>query len=893
MMPDEAPPAAPISRLGCYQLGTLIGSGAMGDVYRARDTKLGRDVAIKILPARFTADPDRLARFDREARVLATLNHPHVAAIYGLEQAGDVRGLVLELVDGETLGEWIARRPSTPERLRAARQIADGLHAAHAKGIVHRDLKPANIKVTSSGSVKILDFGLAKDSAVEGAQGASHGTTVASNATGEGLILGTAAYMSPEQARGRPVDKRTDIWAFGCVLYEMLTERQAFTGETLTDLIVSLLEREPDWPLLEQRTGPTVARLVRRCLAKDPDRRLHDVADARLELDDALTVDPTVREARSTTTGRPWLWMLAGVLVASAGFVAWSYQRPPRASTPSSARFERLTDFVGIEESPALSPDAKAVAFVAPSGGRRHIWVRLLASGSPVQITRDDTDHVQPRWTPDSSSVVYFSPSPKTGEQGTLWEVPMMGGAPRRLGSSLSGGDVSHDGQRIAAFQVHEGRTWLAVMARHGSTVDRLIELESDSSGRNPRWSPDDGWIAFNDAIFVGFDDGVSVVRAGGTERRRIVHGGSMDGVAWLPDGTGVIYSSSSGSTVLYPPIFNLRVIRTDGAGDGPITFGDVSYTEPDVSRAGRVVARRTRIQSDIWRFAIDGSPEASTRQAVRVTHQTGQVQVPSTSPTGREIVYLSDSGGHGNLWIVGTDGAGTARQITFERDPAIVIGAPVWSRDGSRIVFIRTNAGLTEEWLVEPDGSNPRRLIERGVSASWSGDGQWLYYAIVRNGDSCIEKVAVDGGAPVSIRCSRVASPTVTADGSTMYFATRLTGAGRSGWDYEVMRARPETGPSTVLARISSARVPFDPKLMTPTLAPDGSALAMPLDDLGTSNVWILPTDGGPLRQITDFGTRATLIVRQIAWSSDSRALFAAVADTEADIVLIDHVVR
>ena len=864
----------------------------MGDVYRATDTKLGRDVAIKILPLRFTADPDRLARFEREARVLATLNHPHVAAIYGIEQAGDVRGLVLELVEGETLAEWIQRRPSPLEALRVARQIADGLDAAHTKGIVHRDLKPANIKLTSAGIVKILDFGLAKACTAEAAQEISQSVTVPSNATQDGVILGTAAYMSPEQARGKPVDKRTDIWAFGCVLYEMLTQRRPFPGETWTDVLASLLEREPDWQLLVQRTGPAVRRLLRHCLEKDPERRLHDIADARLELDEALTGDP---EAVSIQTGRSWMWMIAGALIATAVFGVWSFaRRPPETSPPPSVRFERLTDFVGIEESPALSPDGKAVAFVAPSDSRRHIWVRILASGSPVQITRDDTDHEQPRWTPDSSSFVYFSPSPKPDQQGTLWEVPMMGGAPRRLGSSLSGGDVSHDGQRIAAFQVHDGRTWLVVMARQGSTVERLIALADETSGRNPRWSPDDRWIAFNDAIIIGFDDGVSVVRSDGKKLQRIVHGGTMDGVSWRPDGTGLVYSTSSGSTVLYPPIFNLRVIRTDSTRDMQLTFGDVSYTEPDVNRDGRVVARRTRIQSDIWRFAIDGSADANTQQAVRVTRQTGQAQVPSASPNGHELVYLSDSGGHGNLWIVTTDGLGTPRQITFERNPAIQIGAPVWSQDGSQIVFIRTTAdGLTEEWLVDPDGSNARRLLERGVAASWSRDGQWLYYVTVRNGDSCIEKVAMAGGAPVPIRCGRVGGPTVTADGSTMYFSARLKGAGRTGWDYEIRQARPESGPFTVLARVSSSRVPFDPKLLTPTLAPDSRWLAMPLADHGTSNVWVLPTDGGPLRQITDFGTRATLIVRHAAWSPDSRAVYAALADTDADIVLIDHVVR
>lgn len=427
-------------------------------------------------------------------------------------------------------------------------------------------------------------------------------------------------------------------------------------------------------------------------------------------------------------------------------------------------------------------------------------------------------------------------------------------------------------------------------MGRDGANVQTLAD---NALGRHPRWSPDDRSIAFNDSTSPAFDQGVWVVRSNGRDLRRIAHGEAMNGVAWLPDGTGLVYSSSSGSTVLYPPMFNLWVIRLDGSGDRPLTFGDVSYTHPDVQPDGRVAATRTRIQSDIWRFPIGGSPEENTRQAVPLTRQTGQAQAPSASPDGREIVYLSDNGGHGNLWIATTDGSKAPWQVTFERDPAVAIGSPTWSRDGSRISFIHTAAGNTEQWVVAPDGSNPRRLLERGVSVSWSADGRWIYYIVTRQGAECIEKVLVDGGTPVSIRCGRVNAPAVTADGSTMYFNERVGGANQNGWDYQMWRASPETAKPAPLARIVSARVPFNPALFSTTLSPDGRWIAMVLTDAGTSNVWVLPTGGGPLRPITDYGTRATLIVRHAAWAPDSKSVYAAVADVDADIVLIDNLLR
>ena len=380
-------------QLGTYKVLSLLGAGGMGEVYRARDTKLGRDIAIKVLPSRFTADRDRLARFEREARILATLNHPHIGAIYGFETAGSVCALVLELVEGPTLANRLTRGPIPPnEALRMARQIAEALDAAHEKGIVHRDLKPANVVITGNGLVKVLDFGLAK--AVTGDASApdlSQSPTLTLGGTQDGVILGTAAYMSPEQARGLTVDKRTDIWAFGCVLYEMLTGRGPFLGPTVTDTLAAILEREPAWDALPGATPPVIRRLLQRCLEKDPKRRLRDIADARMEIDGVLS-GPT----RSRVL-LPWAMAVVtslGALIA-VGALTWYVRAAPQAQTaawrwfaPSETPSVAVLPFSTIGDGDQYFADGITEAVTTELG--RVGGLRVIASNSTFAY-RDKT----------------------------------------------------------------------------------------------------------------------------------------------------------------------------------------------------------------------------------------------------------------------------------------------------------------------------------------------------------------------------------------------------------------------------------------------------------------------------------------------------------------------
>jgi len=876
-------------RLGVYEIRSRLGRGGMGDVYRARDGKLGRDVAIKVLPREFTSDSARLSRFTREARLLASLNHPHIAAIYGFEDFAPpsstdtaVRALVLELVEGETLAERIARDPvPVDEAIGYARQIAAALDAAHEKGIVHRDLKPANIKVTPEGVVKVLDFGLAKAVPDEGdAQALAHSPTISSEPTRDGAILGTAAYMSPEQARGKPVDKRTDIWAFGCVLYELLTRRSPFARETVTDTLAVIVTREPDWAALPGTVSPGVRDLLRRCLEKDSRRRLRDIGDAAICLD-APVVIPS-REPLVARRSAAWAvaGMLGGGLLAAGLLGSWGLRSAPTGTDPTRMAVQRLTDFVGMEESPAASPDGKTVAFVARTGAGSQIWLRLLAGGAPLQVTHDAADHELPRWAPDSSSLIYFTPGSAAGEQGALWEVSALGGERRRLASAVGGGDISHDGRYLATTQLRGNQPELTTLTRDGARTVRTQSLPTGDFVDSVRWSPDDQWIALQRRN-AGFDVRILVVPASGGEPVTVARGSHLGGFAWLPDGSGLVYSSPAGSTVLYPPTFNLRTVARDGSDDRQITSGEVSYSEPDVTASGSVVATRTRIQSDIWRFPVDGSPPENTRAAVRVTRQTGLAQTPSVSPDGTEVAYLSDSGGHGNIWVAKTDGSGT-RQITFERDPEVSIGVPTWSSRGPQIAFIVTRAGTTGLWLVDSDGSGLRQIVPSGVAANWSADDRWLYYSTRRDDRQCIEKLPVRGGAPVSVRCDNALAPAVTGSGTALHYVSW------QGMYSEIRRADPEEGASVLLTRVAGSRISLGPSLLVPDLSPDGAWLAMPLKDGASTNLWLQPTAGGPMKQVTDFGERTVVIARLASWSPDSRSLYAAVADVDADVVLL-----
>ena len=492
----------PGSRIGPYQLASRIGVGGMGEVYRARDTTLNRQVAIKVLLPAVANDPDRLARFRREAQVLASLNHPHIAQIHGFEEADGVRALVMELVDGPTLADRIASGAiAIAEALQIATQIAEALEAAHEQGIIHRDLKPANIKVREDGTVKVLDFGLAKALDTQSGAGvdATRSPTLSAHATETGIILGTAAYMSPEQARGRPVDRRADLWAFGCVLYEMLTGQLAFPGEGASDTLAHVLMKEPDWNALPADTPAPIRRLLRRCVEKDRKQRLDSATAARLEIDEARaapSADTPAREpvpTRVAREGQPfrlkrrervaWFVAVASIVAALAAIVAAAL--PWRRAAPELAvlRLDVTTPQTGDPTSFALSPDGRQIVFVAAGEGGSKLWLRLLdqTTAQPLPSTEGATF---PFWAPDSRAIGFFA-------DAKLKRLDLPGGKAQELADASNGrgGAWSRDGVILFAANVISGL--LRVPATGGTPTSVTRPAPGELGHRFPDFLPD------------------------------------------------------------------------------------------------------------------------------------------------------------------------------------------------------------------------------------------------------------------------------------------------------------------------------------------------------------------------------------------------------------------
>lgn len=726
------------SRIGPYEITGALGAGGMGEVFRARDTKLGRDVAIKVLPAAFARNHERVARFKREAQVLASLNHPNIAAIYGLEESAGAAALVLELVEGDDLAKRLRSGPiPLDDAVAIARQIAEGLEAAHEKGILHRDLKPANIKVTPDGVVKLLDFGLAKaldptaaNAGASGGDAASlHNSPTASfHATEAGLILGTAAYMSPEQARGKPLDRRSDVWSFGVVLYEMLTGRRLFSGETSSDILAAVLTRDPDWSALPAATPPRLRDLLRKCLERNPRQRLHDIGDARLELDEksGFQLLPELPRERQGPSSRPWLAGAAAgaVLTALVAGVTAIIARPaPDATVRLSILAPPGTSIFPDPTGVAISPDGTMVAFVVGDAQRSDsdIWVRSLDTMAARRLEGSDGGNL-PFWSPDSRQIGFFTAS-------KLKVIPAAGGRAEVICDAPNGRGGAWSPSNVIVF----APTWAGPLMRVAATggeptpLTTLDHTKKQYGHRFPSFLPDGEHFLY--AALPG-RDGRFDIFVGSLGGGAAAFVGSMEGAPVYAE-PGYILTARQGR--LAAQAFDARSFKTTGE-PAPLADEPTSILDPAFSYTA---GTSTSVSRD-GTLAYFSTPSTNTRAVFldAVGRITGDLNLPpghydtvTISPDGSQAVFVrSTSPAESSLWLSDL-GRGGASPLSSGRGRNDV---PVWSPDGSRVVFAADREGAQEVYVKTVGDATPETALYRNGQpfknvTAWSPDGKWL----------------------------------------------------------------------------------------------------------------------------------------------------------------------
>src|SRR5579862_4228572 len=765
------------TRLGSYEVLSQIGAGGMGEVYQAHDTKLGRDVAIKVLPEAFPHDPERLARFQREAKMLAALNHPNIATIHGLEQSGNTNYLVMELVPGDTLADLVKRDGAVPieEALATAKQIAEALEGAHEKGIIHRDLKPANVKLTPEGKVKVLDFGLAKAFAGDtSTEDMSNSPTLSRAATMQGVILGTAAYMSPEQARGRAVDKRTDIWAFGCVLYELVTGKQAFHGEDVTDILAAVVRAEPDWTALPANISPSIRVLLQRCLRKDKRQRTPDAATIRIEIEDAIAApkDSGAMQATPASTSKQLL-AVGGVAAALAVLLvaaSWGWWRATRPVEHPLVRLDvdlgpdvSLGSIAGVDE--IISPEGTRIVYV--SQGR--LFTRRLDQPNATELAGTQGVNA-PFFSPDGQWVAFSL-------QGKLQKISVEGGSAITLcDATAPSGSWGEDGNIIAAISLTTG---LSRIPSAGGPPTPVTDLQSgEATHRWPQILPGGKAVLFTaNTGSVGFDNAnIEVMSLVDRRRKTLVRGGTFG--RYLPSGHLVYvnrgtlfavpfdadrlevhgtpapvldqinYNAGVGSAQFDFSQTGTLIYRSGGAGGMLLTVAwldGAGKVQPLLAKPGNYV--RPRMSPDGQRLAIEVTEGSGTdiwlydwqRDTMTRLTFSGNGRAPLWTPDGRYIAFQAQGEG---MSVIRSDGSGKPQPLTQSKNNHYP-----WSftSDGKRLAFMELGSGGFDLWTVplESDSAGlragkPEVFLQTPAderAPSFSADGRWMAYSSDESG--------------------------------------------------------------------------------------------------------------------------------------------------------------
>src|SRR5262245_34123502 len=765
--------------LGSFQVIAKLGEGGMGEVYRARDIRLNRDVALKVLTPAFAKDPERLARFTREAQVLAALNHTNIASIYGMEGSA----LVMELVQGEDLADIITRGPmALTDILPIAKQIADALDAAHESGIIHRDMKPGNIKVRADGTVKVLDFGLAKALGLDAGIDADpmNSPTLAVGSTRMGMILGTAAYMAPEQARGKAVDRRADIWAFGAILFEMLTGRRAFDGDDVSITLANVLKEDPNWQLLPANLPPPINRLLRRCLEKDPRRRLSAIGDARLELDEqerpSAVAPQLTTSSRRPSTGGATIALVA-VMLTTAGYLAW----PSRTGLPSAVS-SRLSILPPANErlyadsaSVAISPDGTMVAFVvgavtgAVSGSDSEIWIRTLDSMAPRRL--DDAAGGQlPFWSADSRRIGFFS-------QGKLKIISAAGGRAETLADTPGARGGTLNASNVIVFAPDAQGPLYKVSATGGKPepATTLDPARKEFAHRFPTFLPDGKHFLYSSLpgkdgkfeIFAGSLDDMSRTDIGALDatpvfaepgwlmyaRQGVLAALPFDPRALKVTGEPVmlddepstvldpvnsftaahsVSTSATGSIAYYSaPSINTTATWYNSAGvaSGTLKVPPGHYETITISPDGtRAVMSKSTSPSESSLWVVD----LIRGGAAPLSSSPGRNDSPVWSPDGERVVWAADRDGPQNLFVKNVND-GAPESLLYASD-TLFKGPADWSRDGRWILLSQLDRETSQNiWLLDSSGTKPATIVVGGRGTDLGGwlspDGRWIAY--------------------------------------------------------------------------------------------------------------------------------------------------------------------
>jgi Tol biopolymer transport system component len=793
-----------------YQVLALLGRGGMGEVYLAQDEQLRRKVALKVLPSAFTQDAERVRRFEQEARAASALNHPNIITIYEIGQApgveGGVRYIATEHVDGETLRQKMADSPMELGRaLEVITQVTAALAEAHAAGIIHRDIKPENVMVRRDGLVKVLDFGLAKLTARQAETHDSDTPTALQYSTAAGIVMGTARYMSPEQARGLKVDARTDIFSLGVILYEMAAGRAPFIGTTASDVVAAILTSEPT-PLGDHRSDAPreLEWIVGKCLEKERERRyqaaqelLFDLKQLKRALESGATV--AIAESRAKRprlrVARHWTWAALPALLALlllAVFFAWQRWRVPQDAEP--LRAAPFTTLPGVERSPSLSPDGNYVAsaWTGPKQGNPDIYVQQIGSGDPVQRTTDTRSDYNPVWSPDGKWIAFFRsepPAPTGVRNRELLLIPPLGGPERKLAdiksqdfiggggadevylawsadsSSLIVTDSTGDGKRDALFVVS-----LATGEKRQLTNPPLTALADTS----PAVSPDGQQLVFLRRTSWGAGElqllplGKGLTAAGEPGRLTPAKLGA-DYPAWMPDGKEIIFSAKGGLWRLSVAGENIPTRIPYVGADG--VMPTISRAEP--GKPARLVYVHSFADANFWRIDTSAPGAPATSLPTKAIASTKSEYHCQFSPNGRRVVFSSGRSGEQEIWVSDPDGANAIKLTSLG---AVDTNCPCWSPDGKLIAFSSTGESEFDVYVVPAAGGKLRRLTSHpamDLCPTFSRDGKWIYFHSKRAGDYRVWKMPADGGEAVMVATNQSGLAFESLDGSNLYYLT------------------------------------------------------------------------------------------------------------------------